>query len=77
MKTSIESTKKDGVNPRAGGFAGRPGKRFACAWRFLALAWLFKRYGEPIRHFIEKRLGPVVAGVAVAVILLFAATRFL
>ena len=45
--------------------------------RFLALAWLFKRYGEPIRHFIERRLGPVVAGVAVAVILLFAATRFL
>jgi membrane protein YqaA with SNARE-associated domain len=45
--------------------------------RFLALAWLLRRYGEPIRHFIEKRLGPVAAGVAVAIILLFAATRFL
>ena len=45
--------------------------------RFLALAWLLRRYGEPIRHFIEKRLGPVAAGIAVAIILLFAATRFL
>ena len=45
--------------------------------RFLALAWLLRRYGEPIRHFIERRLGPVAAGIAVAIILLFAATRFL
>jgi membrane protein YqaA with SNARE-associated domain len=45
--------------------------------RFLALAWLLRRYGEEIRHFIEKRLGPVAAGIAVAIILLFAATRFL
>ena len=45
--------------------------------RFFALAWLLRRYGEPIRHFIEKRLGPVAAGIAVAIILLFGATRFL
>ena len=45
--------------------------------RFLALAWLLKRYDEPIRAFIEKRLGQVAAGIVVAIILLFAATRFL
>jgi membrane protein YqaA with SNARE-associated domain len=45
--------------------------------RFFALAWLLKRYGEPIRHFVEKRLGAVAAGIAFAIILLFAATRFL
>ncbi len=45
--------------------------------RFLVLAALLRRYGEPIRHFIEKRLGQVAAGVAFAVILLFGATRFL
>ncbi len=44
--------------------------------RFLLLAWLLRRYGEPIRHFIENRLGPVAAGVALAIILLFVATRF-
>ena len=45
--------------------------------RFFALAWLLRRYGEEIRHFIEKRLGPVAAAIAVAIILLFGATRFL
>jgi membrane protein YqaA with SNARE-associated domain len=45
--------------------------------RFLALAWLLRRYGEPIRGFIEKRLGPLAAGAALAIILLFAAVRFL
>lgn len=45
--------------------------------RFLALAWLLRRYGDPIRHFIEKRLGQVAGAVAVAIILLFAATRIL
>lgn len=37
--------------------------------RFLFLAWLLRRYGEPIRHFIEKRLAQVtgiVAAVAIA-----------
>jgi membrane protein YqaA with SNARE-associated domain len=37
--------------------------------RFYLLAWLLRRYGEPIRHFVEKRLG-VIAGVAAAVVIL-------
>ncbi len=45
--------------------------------RFLILAWLLKKYDAPILHFIEKRLGPTVAIVAVAIILLFVLTRFL
>jgi membrane protein YqaA with SNARE-associated domain len=45
--------------------------------RFLVLAWLLRRYGEPIRAFIEKRLGPIAAAVALAIILLFGATRML
>ncbi|MEJ0013923.1 MAG: YqaA family protein [Bauldia sp.] len=45
--------------------------------RFFILSWLLRKYDAPILHFIEKRLGPVVAGVAVAIILLFVATRFL
>ena len=32
--------------------------------RFLALAWLLRRYGEPIRDFIEKRLGLIAAAAA-------------
>ena len=45
--------------------------------RFLLLAWLLRRYGEPIRHFIEKRLGTIAAGVAVVLLVLFGATRML
>jgi membrane protein YqaA with SNARE-associated domain len=45
--------------------------------RFLILAWLLRRYGEPIRHFIEKRLGTIAAGVAVVLLVLFGATRML
>lgn len=37
--------------------------------RFFALAWLLRRYGEPIRDFIEKRLG-LIAGAGAAVIIL-------
>ena len=45
--------------------------------RFALMAWLLRRYGEPIREFIEKRLG-LIAGIAAAVlILLFVAIRFL
>ena len=39
--------------------------------RFFFLAWLLRRYGEPIRHFIEKRLGLIASVVAVALIALF------
>lgn len=37
--------------------------------RFLFLAWLLRKYGEPIRDFIEKRLG-MIAGIAAAVLIL-------
>ncbi len=36
--------------------------------RFFALAWALKRWGEPIRHFIENHLARV-AGLAAAVII--------
>jgi membrane protein YqaA with SNARE-associated domain len=45
--------------------------------RFLILAWLLQRYGESIRAFIEKRLGRIAALGALAIILLFGATRML
>ncbi|MDR6668112.1 YqaA family protein [Rhizobium sp. 1399] len=44
--------------------------------RFLFLAWLLRRYGEPIRHFIEKRLGQIVGIGAAAVIVLYIAYRY-
>jgi membrane protein YqaA with SNARE-associated domain len=45
--------------------------------RFYFLAWLLRRYGEPIRDFIEKRLGTLAALAALAVILLYVAFRYL
>jgi len=49
----------------------------ARGFRFAVMAWLLKRYGEPIREFIEKRLG-LLAGLAAALlILLFVAVKFL
>jgi membrane protein YqaA with SNARE-associated domain len=36
--------------------------------RFLLLAWLLRRYGESIRHFVEKRLGQIV-GIGAAVLI--------
>jgi membrane protein YqaA with SNARE-associated domain len=36
--------------------------------RFFAMAWALKRWGEPIKHFIEKRLG-VIAGLAAAALI--------
>jgi len=45
--------------------------------RFLALAWAMRRFGEPIRHFIEKRLG-LIAGLAAAIlIVLYLAAKYL
>jgi membrane protein YqaA with SNARE-associated domain len=44
--------------------------------RFFALAWLLKRYGEPIRHFVEERLGLIAAAGAAAVILLYLIVRY-
>ncbi|MBB4009306.1 YqaA family protein [Allorhizobium taibaishanense] len=45
--------------------------------RFFLLAWLLRRYGEPIRHFIEKRLGQIAAVAAVVLIGLFVAYRLI
>lgn len=36
--------------------------------RFYIFAWALKKYGEPIRHFIEKRLG-LLAGLAAAILI--------
>ena len=44
--------------------------------RFYALAWLLRRYGEPIRDFIEKRLGLLAALAAAALILLYVIVRY-
>lgn len=44
--------------------------------RFFFLAWLLRRYGEPIRGFIEKRLGLLAALGAAALILLYLLVRY-
>jgi membrane protein DedA with SNARE-associated domain len=43
--------------------------------RFALMAWLLRRYGEPIREFIEKRLGLIAAGVAAVLIVLYIAVK--
>ncbi|TPW25949.1 YqaA family protein [Pararhizobium mangrovi] len=45
--------------------------------RFYLIAFLLRRYGEPIRHFIEKRLGALFAAVAGVVIVGATAYHFL
>lgn len=45
--------------------------------RFFFLAWLLRRYGEPIRDFIEKRLGLIAGAAAVILILLYAVFHYL
>lgn len=45
--------------------------------RFFILAGLLRRYGEDIRHFIEKRLGLISAVVAAALIAVYASYVFL
>jgi membrane protein YqaA with SNARE-associated domain len=44
--------------------------------RFAVFAWLLRRYGEPIRDFIEKRLGFLAALGAALVIALFFAVKY-
>ncbi|SCX27108.1 MULTISPECIES: YqaA family protein [Agrobacterium] len=46
------------------------------AARFFILAGLLQRYGEPIRHFIEKRLGLIAAVLAAALIAVYATYVF-
>jgi membrane protein YqaA with SNARE-associated domain len=48
----------------------------ARGFRFFALGWALRRFGEPVRHFIERRLGLVAAGVAAAVILLYIVLKY-
>ncbi len=43
--------------------------------RFFALAFLLRRYGEPIRSFIEHRLGLIAGAIAAVLVLLFFALR--
>lgn len=44
--------------------------------RFFALAWALRRWGEPIRDFIERRLGLLAAIVAGIVILLYIVVKY-
>ncbi|WP_421693029.1 YqaA family protein [Aestuariivirga sp.] len=44
--------------------------------RFYALAWALRRYGEPIRHFLERRLGLLAAIAAGVVILLYVILKY-
>ena len=45
--------------------------------RFLALAWLLRRYGVPIMGFIEKRLGLIVGLAAAIIIVLYFVAKLL
>ncbi len=45
--------------------------------KFFAIAWLLRRYGEPIREFIEKRLGLIAFAAAVAIALLYVTYKVL
>jgi len=45
--------------------------------KFFVIAWLLRRYGEPIKHFIEKRLGLVALAVVVALVLVYLALKML
>lgn len=45
--------------------------------RFFALAWALKRFGEPIKDFIERRLGLIAATAAAILIALYFAAKYL
>jgi len=45
--------------------------------KFFVIAWLLRRFGEPIRHFIEKRLGLIALAVVLVLALLYVAARAL
>jgi membrane protein YqaA with SNARE-associated domain len=44
--------------------------------RFFALAYVLRRWGEPIRHFIEKRLGLLAGAAAAILIALYLAVKY-
>jgi membrane protein YqaA with SNARE-associated domain len=45
--------------------------------KFFAIAWLLRRYGEPIKEFIEKRLGWIALAGVIALVLIYLAFRAL
>ncbi|AMN44516.1 YqaA family protein [Rhodoplanes sp. Z2-YC6860] len=45
--------------------------------KFFVIAWLLRRYGEPIKHFIEKRLGLVALAVVLALVAVYLALKML
>jgi membrane protein YqaA with SNARE-associated domain len=45
--------------------------------RFLLVAWLFQRFGPTIAPIMEKRMGLVLAGVAIIIVLAVVALRFI
>ncbi len=45
--------------------------------RFFILGWAFTRYGDSIRHFVENRLGYILAAGAVAAIMIYFGLRYL
>ena len=45
--------------------------------RFFALAWALKRFGEPIKDFIERRLGLIAAAAAAILVALYFAAKYL
>ena len=45
--------------------------------KFFVIAWLLRRYGEPIRHFIEKRLGIIALAVVLALVVIYFAIKML
>jgi membrane protein YqaA with SNARE-associated domain len=44
--------------------------------RFMALAWALRRYGEPIRDFIERRLGLIAAAAATILVALYLIAKY-
>ncbi len=44
--------------------------------RFVVIAWLLRSYGDPIRHFVERRLGLIAAAVAMVLVLFFLLYRY-
>lgn len=44
--------------------------------RFFALGWALRRFGEPVRNFIERRLGILATAVAASVIVLYIIVKY-
>ncbi len=44
--------------------------------RFFALAWALRRFGEPIRNFVERRLGLIAAIAALLLIVLYLVLKY-